>query len=92
MLRRCQRDHGEGSRVKSDRIGSNHSQGLLPGVDLVDGDLVEHTVDTGVDQRGHDLGRHATGRERGPQKNRKRDEFLTQVNASARLTGCTGAA
>jgi len=33
-------------------------QGLLPSGDLVGLDFVEETVDTGVDQWGHDLGRH----------------------------------
>ena len=35
------------------------SQGLLPCADFVDIHGVEHTVDTGVDQRCHDLGWHA---------------------------------
>lgn len=35
-----------------------HSQRSLPSGNLVDGDLVKHTVDTGVDKRSHDLGGH----------------------------------
>ena len=34
------------------------SEGLLPSADLVDLDVVEETVDTGVDKRSHDLGGH----------------------------------
>jgi len=36
-------------------------QGLLPSGDLGGLDFVEKTVNTGVDQWGHDLGRHTTG-------------------------------
>lgn len=33
-------------------------QGLLPSGNLLDGDIVEHTVDTGIDKRSHDLSGH----------------------------------
>jgi hypothetical protein len=50
-------------------------QGLLPSGDLGGLDFVEETVDTGVDQWGHDLGRHTTGQhicERGKKGNVRR--------------------
>jgi hypothetical protein len=39
-------------------------QRSLPGGDLVNGNFVEHTVDTGVDKRSHDLGGHTDGCQR----------------------------
>lgn len=57
-------------------------QGLFPSGDLLDGDLVEHTVNTSVDKRSHNLGGHTR------QKISKRHSFSWKQA----LTGCTGAA
>ena len=48
-----------GREIHSLTKGNSSLQGLLPGTDLGDVDVVEHTVDTGVDERSHDLGGHA---------------------------------